>query len=467
MGEKLLTYTLFAELFLHVTNDVIETCGISAAWKLRSVCRTFADNLAHEILNLPTTAFTTYRDSYFFEKSVHRYLAARLHNALDVDPGLIQKIRAMVTWATSQLASTTTEQQRDSVALKVCAGLVQNVGKSNLVHALQCSCTSCWSRWRTWSQQPPDSHDKLVVVAAIGCYGDASHLLSDLSNFSSNPPLNSPRHFLSFYPLKHATQNEDDVLLDISLQYLGRLASEGAPGTEMLMKLTQGYDAPFGMNDAIQGALGHSNTDTLQVLLDFHRKYLSLPHRRAYDRWIYFAIMKVHRAGSEAMKFLSMLLNFRPSGKSLVDKQIVSTACDNGSAAVVQEVVEHASKDINKGSILTLPIFIAVRSRRPVAIEGVIGAGADPKVVADSNMPSVAKKRLTPLELAMHRNDLDIVKALLQHGGGPIPHMSEWTTHRRMFNFLRRTVLQDTGKELPTLKAFNRMTEEERKAIDH
>ncbi|KAH7392186.1 hypothetical protein DE146DRAFT_661867 [Phaeosphaeria sp. MPI-PUGE-AT-0046c] len=455
--------TLPPELFLHVTNDVIEACGISAAWKLRGVCRTFAENLTYEILNRPTSAFVSTSDRRFFRKNVHRYLAARLHNVLNVDRDLIQKVRDMATWAASQLG-TITEQQREDVAVKVCAGLERTTDNWELVHALECTCINCPSQWQTWSQQPLDSQDKLIAVVAICCYDDAADLLADLPRYTYHPP--GIRPWMTFRPLEFDIRTNDDVFLNVSLQYLARLESQGFEGIQKLRQVTSRRSVTFNMRNAIGSAITHKNLQGLQVLLDFYRKHLSLPDRHEYDIWIHHAMVSPSSA-SHAMQSLSILLNYKPHGVSLVDKQIVGTACQYGTVPMVHEVLKHAKKDINTGTILTLPIFIAVRSGRVEAVNGVIDAGADPNVIAVSNMSSVSKRHLTALELAMHRNCPEIIDALLQRGGGPIPHISEWTTHRRTYDFLRRKVLEDTGKNLPTLKAFRRLTQEEREALVH
>lgn len=421
------------ELFLHITHDVIDTCGISGTWKLREVCKTFADNITHEIMNRPTTGFTSrYRDRSFFNKSISRYLAARLHNELDVDPKLVQKVRDMVAWAVSKLG-TTKLQQRDDVAFKVCAALERTIGSSNLAHALGCDASTCFMEWAAWSQQPLDSHDKMLVMVAIECYDNATELLKEFSDSTVPPQWPSERRWLEFVPFDIAFQKSDEVLLNILLQYITDVASQGAEGKETLSRLTSGRGAPFRMHYAVSYAIKYSNYDGLQSLLDFYRKHLSPPERAEYTSWVRDTICD--KGSTVALRLLPLLLDFKPRGKSLVDKRIIDLACDRGTAAMIKEVLKHANKNINNGTILTLPIFIAVRSGRTAAINGVIDAGADPKVIADSNMGSVKKDRLTPFEYAMHRNSPSMVEALLQRGGGPIPHISEWTTHQRTYNF--------------------------------
>ena len=82
-----------------------------------------------------------------------------------------------------------------------------------------------------------------------------------------------------------------------------------------------------------------------------------------------------------------------------------------------------------------------------------------------SRLPSLTKADLTPLDVAIYHQKLDVVDVLMAHGAGPLPHVKEWPYSRRTFNHLRRIVHETTGTDIPPWKEFRHFSIEDRKSI--
>jgi hypothetical protein len=160
-------------------------------------------------------------------------------------------------------------------------------------------------------------------------------------------------------------------------------------------------------------------------------------------------------------------MDFKPGGKTMLVRQHFNVICDLGSAAMIHDALTRLGNDLDKGGILALPIFVAVRSARAVAVKAVLDAGADPNITAPSNIRSLNKDRLTPVDVAIHKHSIPVIDVLVKHGNVTLPHISEWPTHHRTYNHLRNIVNKNTGAKLPELRSFKRLGDGQRKAIKY
>jgi hypothetical protein len=139
--------------------------------------------------------------------------------------------------------------------------------------------------------------------------------------------------------------------------------------------------------------------------------------------------------------------------------------CNIRSASAIQAVLADLDTDITEGFILTLPIFIAVRSDSSVAVNAVLDVGANVNITAQSNVPSRGTAHVTPLEVAIHKHSTAVINALLNRGA-PVPTLAKWPTHARTYNVLRRHVMKEpkTKETVPTLQQFRKRSQEDREA---
>ncbi|KAF2824859.1 hypothetical protein CC86DRAFT_420173 [Ophiobolus disseminans] len=398
------------ELFQHIIHGVIEGSPcLREAWKLRRVCRTFAAEISYDILTKrPISDFQSKAsDRCFLENCIHRYLVARLQSPHGINATFLAKLQSIVDWTVAETGPQT-QRQRDDITEQVCAGLKHLVGR----------------------------------------------VLPDLSSNDRETT------WCQFLPLTLALSRKDKALMNEILRYI----EHALAGVERSKKLAiQGY--LFDVSDAIEESIYYGYPEGLQDLLDFHENHLPGPGKFKFEVWVRNALMKHHQVLPHAGDYFIPLLNFRPGGTSMITRQIVALVCDFGTPSNIQHAQAYLGKDINEGTILALPIFVAVRSEHVAAVNTILDAGADVNITAQSNILSLKKENLTPLDVAIYKHSIPVIEALLNRGATPMPDFADWPTHARTYNFLRGHVMKISKKRVPTLKQFKWMDRAERQAF--
>jgi hypothetical protein len=456
------------ELFQQVAHDLVEVAGITGAWKLRGVCRTFAAEISQDIMGKRKISdFKGLRNRDFLRRGLSRYLAARLHQPLDVNQDFLDKVQSMVEWA-AVASDAKTAVQRDKVAVSICAALDASTleqdlyasplspPEQGLLHALECNPVKCSVSRFAWSKHELNLHDKLICAASIKRYDLVEKILPELCRATEA----TWSIWVVFRPFQIGIACGDAMLLDVTFRFLKTLLVNGRSTLQDCLQTTVDIIRSFSIDNAVLAAILSDRKDHLQQLLAFSEQHLPCPQRYLWDSWVYKA-MTCCKDG------FTKLLDFKPSGKSMITRQNVDVVYRNGTAQMIRDLTKRRDKDINTGSIITLPIFVAVRLGRPLTVEALIDAGADVDIEARSNIRSLSKDHLTPLDVALYHHQVGVLDVLLKHGAGPLPHIAEWPQHRRTFNELRRIVLRDSGVDLPTLKQFRALTLEKRNAIVH
>ncbi|KAH5007061.1 hypothetical protein HBI22_213150 [Parastagonospora nodorum] len=444
------------ELFQQIARDVVEVAGITGAWKLRGVCRSFAAEISHDIFFKRTAAeFTGWSQTRFLMPTMDRYLAALLRLPLDVDQLLLDKIQSMVHWATTEVDGNT-KSNKDDAAENVCTGLLNVVGGSNLVYPIIHESRDERKNLTRWTEQDLGIHDKLVAALGVGSYELIKTLLPKL--------LEKPREvfWLAFDPFEIAIRKNDMTLFQITLRIVRKVAETDATRLASIQQIQVELERTrlFNIPNAIDDATRTKRLGMLKALLDFSEKFCPRPSNCEYNSWIALT-------ASSEQSILDTLLNFNPKGGSMVTLQTLTTLCFAGSASMIQAVVTALGTNINKGSIITLPIFMAVRSGHLLAVQALLDAGADIGVVTKSNIQKISKANVTPLDVAIYHHRLDVVDVLMARGAGPLPPVHEWPMNRRLFNHLRGIVLQSTGTDLPTWNQFRSLSPEDQMSIAH
>jgi len=200
--------------------------------------------------------------------------------------------------------------------------------------------------------------------------------------------------------------------------------------------------AVFKIAAAIEYAIRRKPNDILKQLLDFHANHLPRPDRSDFNTW--FRIACDHR--NEAAAFL--LIAFAPAVKSMiVRKNLLEAFCCT--EAIVKATLQHLNiKDMDAGALSTVPLFMAVRSGRVMAVCVMLKASSNPNLSVASNITSLNKLNVSPLDVALYHKYVPVARCLLQNGG-EVPHMSEWPNNRAAFNFLRNWEVEHTGRIFP------------------
>ena len=359
----------------------------------------------------------------------------------------------MVDWAIAELGAQT-QEQREDIAEKVCSGLMQSVGGTNLVNTLICSCYRCRSVLPGWSQRALDADDKATAALALGSYDILQKLFPDLDTHDARGT-----SWCRFRPLDIAFERKDKVLVGEFLRYLKQLAPAGDELEKTLA--TKRHD----LSGAVIDAIAFEYREGLQDILNFHEAYLPQPHKNKFEHWIRRSVVGASGCPPGPKDdYLTPLLDFAPKG-NMVSRQTLISMCDIGSVHNIGNVLAHLGKDVDAGTIITLPIFIAVRSESALAVPAVLKAGANANITAKSNIPSLKKDLVSPLDVAVHKHNVSDVGMLLTFGATPLPDFADWPTHAGTYNFLRDHVMWETKKQVPTLKQFKWMDRAEREAF--
>ncbi|KAH7082375.1 hypothetical protein FB567DRAFT_447331 [Paraphoma chrysanthemicola] len=428
------------ELFQDVTHHLIELAGVRTAWELRA----------------------TWYDNRFVDKWTDRYLEARLQLPLDADKLLLDKIQKLIDWTVHELGINDHEECA-SVKSKICTAIKTHVHTYDFVQDIRRVQADDWCPWRDWARADLDSHDKALGALAVGSYELLPELFSTVEL-----PLATP--WFRFDPLDIALKDRDTALLDTIFKYLKSLPLDNPKATTDRRRCTEDSDEEFhfSISRAVIAAMGRGNGEGLQSLLDFCQEHLPRPDKPTFDEWFRVAGTTYYGVTpNNSTDYIQRLMDFAPGGKTMLARQHFNTICAVGNDDTIQAVLTHLGTGVDNGGVLTLPIFVAVRSERAVAVNAVLAAGADPNITAPSNMRSLNKDRLKPIDVAVHRHLIPIIDALVQSGNVALPHISEWPTHSRTYNHLRNIVMKKTGAKLPVLTSFKRWSDVQRKAYKY
>lgn len=121
-----------------------------------------------------------------------------------------------------------------------------------------------------------------------------------------------------------------------------------------------------------------------------------------------------------------------------------------GSETIINAALAQVNiADMNDGTAVTKPLFMAVRSNKVTAVRLMVEAGCDVNLSVPSNIPSIKKLNISPLDVALHHKCLPVAKYLLNQGA-QVPHVSEWPTNRATFDLLRDWEKEHNGSVIPT-----------------
>ncbi|KAF1842945.1 uncharacterized protein K460DRAFT_286970 [Cucurbitaria berberidis CBS 394.84] len=423
------------ELFQQVTHDLVDVIGIRRAWNLRN--------------------FVNYTQTRILVRFFDRYLLNRLHVPLDADLDFLAKIKILIEYLFEELGAKD-RQQREEITTKFCKGISGLSNEYIILGGLRARNDPpqpydyvC----KTWTYQELDAHDKASAAFAVEEYHLIPKMFPELGN-------NRKLHFLEFSSLNMAIALSGETLLEPILQYLESLK---LPDLDRFFELALNGNTGFNISQGISRAIYKGNLHATKTLLGFYSK--NMPNMGP-KKWASLVEVAVIEGRHSPHDFLTPILNYKPRGKSHVTRRTLISVCEFGSRAMVNSILAHWNTDINTGSILTLPLFIAVRSGNHHAVSAALDSGADISISVASNIPTLVKRDLTALEVAIYRRKVDVAKVLID-AGSIVPHISTWPTHRRMYNLLRESVHKKTNAKLPELWQFKDMSKADMQALEY
>jgi hypothetical protein len=449
------------EIFQMITHEVVSSASgavyssyyqVRYVWRLRSVCRTFAAEIERDLLSQQPKQF--YHNSYLVQcliwKCLPRYITQASRISGNVNEWFLARLQSMANYILEKL-DIEDQKQRAGIREQLFAGLGKMVNQIALANALWCD-SSCTCSRVDLQQQHTETpvQDQLCAALAVGAHGILADVLMELSGAEEDP-------LFDVAPIQLALAMNDVKSLDVILRHL-----ETKPSSQQIA-LTDDY-AMFSIQKSIRAALSSDRGTAAQLLLDYHKKNLPRPTRYKYNRWISSSL---HADTTAYLRNLQAVLDFHTGRKTRILRETLLTACAEGSSEDIQEVLKRIG-DVDKGSVLNAPIFIAVRSGRVAAVQACLQAGASVELSVASNIGRLGKTdvMITPLNLAIYRHDSSIVDALIK-GGATIPHISKWPTHRRVYNVLHKAASELTDVELPDLRRFRLMSKADVKALQY
>ncbi|KAH6876172.1 hypothetical protein BKA58DRAFT_400288 [Alternaria rosae] len=399
---------------------------IDGVWMLRDVCPTFAAEIERSVFSQQPKA--VYYNNCFVQRLVlerlPRYMMQVKRIPGNINEGFRARLQRMTSYILHEL-DIKDEKQRADIIDKFYVSLRKIVNEYRLSHAL-------------W----------LFTSLMVGSHDVLAGFLPEVSGTEED-------RLFHVLPFDIARILGDMKSIDVILRHLATRPSLG----RIALTCENGM---FRIQSIISIMLASDSSTIAQTLLDFHRKNLPSPTRHAYNSWIYNA---VHERTTKYLHNLRAVLDFYPEGRTRVLRETMLTICAGGSSEDVQEALKRV-EDVDKGTALNAPIFIAVRSGRVAAVQGCIQAGANIHLAVRSNIPTLHKDTITPLDVAMNRNDGHIAEVLIK-AGATIPHISQWPTTRRVYKVLRKAVSERTNVKLPDLKRFQHMSLADRKDIQY
>jgi ankyrin repeat protein len=181
----------------------------------------------------------------------------------------------------------------------------------------------------------------------------------------------------------------------------------------------------------------------LKLLLDFHTNHLPRPRNR-FISWFTTASLD-HKE-----ELAQLLIDFSPGGESMLSNKHLDYAFRGNNEAIIKATLTRLNlTNFDAGTIITMPLFMAIRSGKLTAVRLVLEAGADPNVMTLSNIESLKKLNISPLGFALYQKNTDIARYLLEHGA-TVPHVSEWLIRRPSFDFVRDWETEHTSATIPT-----------------
>ncbi|KAI4937361.1 uncharacterized protein J4E92_002091 [Alternaria infectoria] len=449
------------EIFQMITHELVNSAinnvkgpsqgfQIDGVWRLRDVCRTFSAEIERNVFSLQPKE--VYYNKYFVQrlalKRLPRYMMQAKRIPGNINEGFHARLQRMISYILQEL-DIKDEKQRAGIIEKFYLSLGKIVDAFILSHALWCHRgPSCHCITQNQHSTEISVQDRLHASLMVGAHDVLAVVLTELSGAEDDP-------LLGVGPFRIARTLGDTKSIDVIVRYLEtRSSSEQTALTS--------EDGMFPIHSTISTTLATDSGTIAQTLLDYHKKNLGSPKRHVYHYWVSRAL---HADTTRVLHNLRAVLDFHPEGRTRVLRETMLTICAEGSSEDVQEALKRV-QDVDKGTALNAPIFIAVRSGRVAAVQGCIQAGANVDLAVRSNIPTLQKDTITPLDVAMNRND-DRVADVLIKAGATIPHISQWPGTGRVYKVLRKAVSERTNVKLPDLRSFQHMSLAERKDIQY
>ncbi|KAI4950631.1 hypothetical protein J4E91_004516 [Alternaria rosae] len=422
------------EIFKRVIHCLVSDAGVGESWKLRTVCRTFDQEISENVLAVQSAAaFLNSPDLRVLKnkENLKHYLAYHVKTPRDVLPELPAKIQKMVEYATKILGDTNNLHDRN-ILLEVCA-VVARTCRDPFTFLWRYNHASVrwrdfpshyqekrYKHWREGLSRDITIHDQLMAAISVGAHDKVAELLPHV-------PASLPLGAFGAPMLACVLQDDQDVIT-LMMKYLDQHESRRFKRDQVIK-----HNSPYSMLDAMRPAIMDGRLDMVNLLLSYLCRYLTPYDNIHFPGWIHRAVLSQH------IEILKALLQVAPGTKPLrVNSVIFEQGLKIGNPAIVSTLIKYGSMKLDSRSSQLSALSVCIRVGSVAVIHAVAEAGADIDFVMDRHR---LKNRgaITPLEYAIHFKKYDAVVCLIECGA-KVPPISTWPTSKKMRDVIQNAV---------------------------
>ncbi|KAF1958203.1 hypothetical protein CC80DRAFT_546443 [Byssothecium circinans] len=171
------------EIFQKITHELVSDIGVAKAWKLRSVCRTFAAEIDYDICANQLTKVVFYYIAHrILKHRIGRYIHNRIKAVREPSTPLLQKIKDMSEYLVEEL-ELQSRKDRDECTASMCEGLQEAMSVSDFYYHSKNGDQTPQSSYNPF-EAPLKLHEKLTAAMALGNIDLVCRLIPHLhSNF--------------------------------------------------------------------------------------------------------------------------------------------------------------------------------------------------------------------------------------------------------------------------------------------
>jgi len=268
----------------------------------------------------------------------------------------------------------------------------------------------------------PDAtiHDQLIAAISVGARDAVAQLLPQV-------PARLPEGAFED-PILACVLLDDQDMIILMMKALDEHKSKRFKQEQVIAG-----GSPYNVGSAMETAITHSRVDMVKLLLGYLCRYLTLPDKTYYRRWVDLAI-NVRR--TEVLKaFLQAASNTKPFNiNSVVFKKGLRT----GKPAIVSTLIKYGSIQLDSDNAQMSALAASIRTGGVPVIRAVVKAGADiDLVITTHRLKHVGA--ITPVEYAVYLKKYEAVTYMIECGA-KAPAIATWPTSRKMRNVLQNAV---------------------------
>ncbi|KAH7082373.1 hypothetical protein FB567DRAFT_551333 [Paraphoma chrysanthemicola] len=409
------------ELFSLVTHHLVCTAGVAQAWPLRRVCRTFAAEIAYDVLaKQPKEVLIPISARAIMRKNLPTYLYNRIQAPSDVNTRLLERVKAMASYLHTEL-KIKNSVAKDRTLNKLSIFLAKNFYPDEEDSVFE---TLWGANFDKHLRSPPEQrthllqgelriYDKISAAIAVDSVGLVRELLPQITD-----PL---AQSISHGPLIDAVRTQNMPLVRVVLEYLDSLNLKLKSNRHSQIQWLLLMKSHFHLGTAITASIEYCDDEgeITYVLAQFHQEQLSFPNLTTYTSWLTKSCQLRRPAAMEVIAKMRRSKSWHSGPKSAVLK----AACRTRDREYVDVVLDNLDLDMEHPSIVQNPLFIAVRWGSAECVAAVLErstASLNIKLKSNLRTTHLRHRDISALDLAIHHEADEVVETLV-YNGAPFP----------------------------------------------